>query len=323
MPFSFEPMDFSQIRTYPLKERENKVSCRNFARVPAKIDSFSDFLGMVPPILAGQYYREIIEVISLAHQNGRIVIVTMGAHVIKVGLSPLIIELMRRGIINAIALNGAGSIHDTEIALIGETSEDVARGIKEGNFGMVEETGTFINEAAAVASKLDKGFGEVLGEKLTDAPHSDLSILAQGRKLGIPITVHLAFGSDIIHAHPRARGEDLGKATFNDFRLFCGIVSKIEEGSAIINIGSAVVLPTVIEKAIAIARNQGFPVRGFMGVTLDFIRHYRAGYNPVERARELGGKGYYLIGHHELMIPLLTAGLIERQAQMQKDSTGQ
>ncbi|MHC9541764.1 MAG: hypothetical protein AB9903_19835 [Vulcanimicrobiota bacterium] len=323
MPFSFEPMDFSQIRTYPLKERENKVSCQSFARIPEKMNSFSDFMEMMPSILAGQHYREIIEGITLAHQKGRIVIVTMGAHVIKVGLSPLIIELMKSGIINAIALNGAGSIHDSEIALIGETSEDVARGIKEGNFGMVEETGAFINQAAAAAYKCDRGFGEVLGEKLADAPHADLSILAQGRKLGIPVTVHLAFGSDIIHAHPMARGEELGKATFNDFRLFCGIVSKIEEGSVIMNIGSAVVLPTVIEKAIAITRNQGYPVRGFMGVTLDFIRHYRAGYNPVERARELGGKGYYLIGHHELMIPLLTAGILDRLAKSKKDDKGQ
>lgn len=316
-------MDFSQIRTYPLKERENKVSCQSFARIPEKMSSFSDFMEMMPSILAGQHYREIIEGIFLAHQKGRIVIVTMGAHVIKVGLSPLIIELMKRGIINAIALNGAGSIHDSEIALIGETSEDVARGIKEGNFGMVEETGAFINQAAAAAYQSDRGFGEVLGEKLADAPHADLSILAQGRKLGIPVTVHLAFGSDIIHAHPMARGEELGKATFNDFRLFCGIVSKIEEGSVIMNIGSAVVLPTVIEKAIAITRNQGYPVRGFMGVTLDFIRHYRAGYNPVERARELGGKGYYLIGHHELMIPLLTAGILDRLSQSQEGDKGQ
>jgi len=307
-------MDFSQISTYPIKDRDNKVSYRDFASVPERIGSFSDFLTMMPSILAGQQYREIVEALAFAHRNERPVVVTMGAHVIKVGLSPLIIELMKRGIINAIALNGAGSIHDSEIALIGETSEDVARGIKEGNFGMVEETGAFINEAAAEACRHDSGFGEALGDMLAGAPHEDLSILAQGRKLGIPVTVHLAFGSDIIHAHPRARGEDLGKATFNDFRLFCGVVSKIVEGSVLMNIGSAVVLPTVIEKAIAISRNQGFPVKGFMGVTLDFIRHYRAGYNPVERARELGGKGYYLVGHHELMIPLITAGLLERLA---------
>jgi hypothetical protein len=311
MAFSFEPLEFGTLKTYPLRERKNKVTSKDFARPYVEGSSFSAFLDTIPPILAGGDYREIVKAVIAAHRAELPVVVAMGAHVIKVGLSPLIIDLMKRGIINAVALNGAGSIHDAEIALIGETSEDVSLGIQTGTFGMVEETGRIVNEAAISAFESNRGLGEVLGRRLVGEPMADMSILAQGFTLGVPVTVHIAFGSDIVHGHPAARGEALGGATFNDFRLFCGIVSKLREGSVLMNIGSAVLLPTVIEKALAIARNMGHPVKGFIGVTMDFIRNYRSGLNPVQRARDLDGKGYTLIGHHELMVPLLAAGIIE------------
>lgn len=311
MSFRFKPIDFSAIKTYPISQRKNKVTYRSFAKPPVPGASFSAFFESVPSILAGSDYREIVDRVVIAYRGGKCIILTMGAHVIKVGLSPVIIDLMRRGVINAVALNGAGSIHDAEIALIGETSEDVSFGIREGNFGAVDETGAFLGEAADEACEKDLGFGEVLGERLKSAPFARFSILAAGRELGIPVTVHVAIGSDIVHIHPKARGESYGKATFNDFKLFCGVVSNMTEGSVIINAGSAVILPTIIEKAMSVARNQGFPVQGFTGVTLDFIRHYRATWNPVRRGEELGGKGFYLVGHHELMIPLLAAGIIE------------
>lgn len=318
MSFDFEPLDFSSIRTYPLASRRNKVTFRDFAKPPLPRCSFSEFLQSIPGILAGSDYREVVECIVQAHRNGKCVILTMGAHVIKVGLSPIVIDMMKRKIINAVAMNGAGGIHDTEVALIGETSEDVSAGIIEGNFGMVEETGRLICESASLAYEQDKGLGEILGERLVEAPFSELSVLAQGKKLGIPITIHIAIGSDIVHMHPEARGEAFGKASFNDFRLFCGVVSKISEGSVIINAGSAVILPTVIEKALSVTRNKGFPVQGFTGVNLDFNRHYRSLWNPVRRAKELGGKGFYLIGHHEFLIPLLTAGIIQK---LEEDSS--
>lgn len=312
MSFNFEPLDFAAVKTRPLTSRTNKVSTKDFAKIPASGCSFSDFLQTIPSILAGADFKEVVDSFVNAHRLGRCVLFTMGAHVIKVGLSPIIIELMRRGIINAVAMNGAGSIHDTEIALIGATSEDVSEGIKEGNFGMVDETGALIAEAARLAWEQGRGFGQVLGEKLVDAPFAGLSIMAQAARLGIPVTIHIALGSDIVHMHPAARGDAYGAASFNDFRLICGIISTITEGSIIFNAGSAVILPTVIEKGLSITRNMGYPVRGFVGVTCDFNKHYRSEWNPVRRARELGGKGYYFIGHHEFLIPLLAAGVIEK-----------
>jgi len=312
MTFDFSPIDLAALHTYPLKDRHNRVTCADFASPPGRgAMSFASFLDMIPPILAGRDYRVVVEAIAEAHMNRHPVVVTMGAHVINVGLSPVIIALMRRGIINAVAMNGAGSIHDTEIALVGGTSEDVAQGLKDGNFGMVDETGRVINEAARTACQQKRSFGEVLGENLSGAPFDAQSILVQGRRLGIPVTIHIALGSDIVHTHPQADGHYLGGASFHDFRLFCGVMAKVRAGSVVINIGSAVVMPTVIEKGIAVARNLGHPVSGFTGVTLDFNRHYRSNLNPVHRARDLEGKGIYLVGHHEIMLPLIAAGVVD------------
>lgn len=312
MSFEFKPLDFSNVNTYSIKTRKSKVTYKDFAGLYKKGGSFASFIDGIPGILAGKQIDEIVKALVYAYNEKRCIVFSMGAHVIKVGLSPIIIDLMKRGLINAIALNGAGSIHDAEIAMAGETSEDVAGGLKDGSFGMADETGKLLNDAANIAAKTDRGFGEVIGDKLSGLPYEELSIIAQARKLGIPVTIHISIGSDIIHMHPEARGDFLGNASFNDFKLFCGIISRVTEGSVIVNIGSAVVLPTVIEKAIAVARNQGFPVTGFVGVNMDFNRHYRSNLNPVQRAKDLGGKGYYLIGHHELLVPLLAACIIEK-----------
>jgi hypothetical protein len=312
MSFDFTPLDLTRLHTYPLKERENRVTCSSFAAPPPPgALSVASLLDMIPPVLAGQEYRQVVEALVGAYRKKLPVVITMGAHLIKVGLSPILIHLMERGIISAVAMNGAGSIHDTEISVIGGTSEDVSHGLKEGNFGMVFETGHIINDAARRACQEKRGFGDTLGEMLAGTPHEAQSILARGKKLGIPVTIHIALGSDIIHTHPEASGEYLGSASFYDFRLFCGVMAQVGEGSVIMNIGSAVVMPTVIEKGIAVARNLGYPVRGFTGVTLDFNRHYRSNLNPVQRARDLEGNGIYLVGHHELTVPLIAAGVLD------------
>ncbi|MBM3464737.1 MAG: hypothetical protein FJX76_21780 [Armatimonadetes bacterium] len=309
MTHQFEPLDFSQIRTYPLDERASRVRTADFARPLPPGSTLRDYLDSLPDILLGRDFRAVVDALAHAHRHGKVVLVAMGAHVIKVGLSPIIIDLMERGVISALALNGAGAIHDSELVLSGQTSESVADGIKAGNFGMVTETGEFINAATADAQARGIGLGQALGEKLlgTDSPRKSLSILAAGARLGIPVTVHLAIGGDIHHTHPSTRGDAMGAATFEDLRLLCGVMAHVGEGSVVMNVGSAVVLPVVLEKAFAAARNLGHPVEKFTGVTMDFQQHYRSNLNPVSRARELGGRGYTIIGHHELMLGLLAA----------------
>ncbi|NDD29225.1 MAG: hypothetical protein EB084_13255 [Proteobacteria bacterium] len=316
MAYRFTPLDFGQVKTYPLAERANKVRSEDFAQPLPAGSTMRDFISSLPDILVGRDFRAVVEALASAACNGRVVLWAMGAHVIKCGLSPLIIDLMERGVISAIALNGAGAIHDVELALAGQTSESVADGIKAGNFGMVTETGEFINAATAAAHAEKKGLGEMLGRALiaADPPLLSRSILATGVRLGIPVTIHVAVGGDIHHTHPSTRGDHMGHATFEDFRLLCGVMSHVGEGSVVMNMGSAVVLPVVLEKAFAAARNLGHPVEGFTGVTMDFIQHYRSNLNPVSRARELNGKGYAITGHHEIMLPLLAAAVIDRMA---------
>lgn len=314
MPYRFTPLDFGQIKTYPLAERSNKVRVEEFARPLPPGSSLAQFIDALPDILLGRDFRAVIDAIARAHVNGHVVLWAMGAHVIKCGLSPIIIDLMERGIISAIALNGAGSIHDVELSMAGQTSENVADGIRAGNFGMVTETGEFINAATELAYREKKGLGEMLGRALLDKrpPMVLRSILAAGVRLGIPVTVHISFGGDIHHTHPSTRGDAMGWATFEDFRLICGVMAAVGKGSVVMNVGSAVVLPVVLEKAFAAARNLGHKVEEFTGVTMDFIQHYRSNLNPVSRAKELGGRGYTITGHHEIMIPLLAASVVER-----------
>jgi hypothetical protein len=267
----------------------------------------------LPSILAAKDLKEIIERIAAAVREGKEVILAMGAHPIKVGLSPIIIDLMRRGIISAVALNGAGIIHDSETAMVGMTSEDVAEGLGQGRFGMAEETASFLNKAVSKGAEKGWGIGRSVGSALCDAafPYNNTSILASAFMLGIPATVHVAIGTDIIHVHPTFDPSAVGKASHIDFRTFAALVANLKEG-VFINLGSAVILPEVFLKALTLVRNLGHKVDDFTAINMDFIRHYRPMTNVVGRPVKDGGKGYHITGHHELMFPLLAAAVIER-----------
>ena len=327
---AYSQLDLSTVKTYSVRERENKVATEEFGKVVPPQSTFAQFWDSLPDILAGRELRAVVEAIVRAKRNERPVIITMGAHVIKVGLSPLLIDWMQRGVISAIATNGAGAVHDTEIARFGVTSEDVGAGIKTGLFGMARETGEFINGAAKRAQSTSSGFGETLGEMLWEedadpnasrstlgAPYNHLSLLAQGKKCGVPVTIHVAIGSDIPHPQPSHDGAATGAATWADFKIFANVMKDLR-GGVLLNLGSSVLLPTIIEKSLAVCRNLGHDVGDFTGVNLDFIQHYRSNWNPVRRANELTdgqGRGIALTGHHELLIPLLVAAVNEELSQ--------
>ena len=317
MTSRYRPIDLSRVTTYPLGERKNKVTIGDFAIPGSPGATFRDFLAILPHILAGTSFREVVSAIVQAHQDGRPVILAMGAHVIKCGLSLIVIDLMERGIITAVAMNGAGPIHDFEIALIGETSEDVADGLRTGMFGMVEETGRLINEAIREGAEQDLGMGEAIGRKIIamGTPYERYSILAAGVRLGVPTTAHVAVGTDIIHMHPRADGAAIGKTSFHDFRLLASIVADLGHGGVYLNLGSAVILPEVFLKALTMARNLGHEVIDFTTVNLDMYQHYRPVQNVVKRPSLDGGKGYAITGHHELIIPLLAQAVLEELGQ--------
>ncbi|MHB2018454.1 MAG: GSU2086 family protein [Candidatus Xenobia bacterium] len=313
MPYDIAPLDLSLVRTYPLGERRNKVREGDFARVWEGGGTLARFIDSLPEILAARDLKAVARAIAEAVRQEQMVLLFMGAHVLKVGLAPILIDLLERGVLRGIALNGAGIVHDVEVALVGQTSEDVAAGIKAGTFGMVTETGVFLNSAAEFAAREGIGLGEAVGRCLHEAQpdHVERSLLAAAWRCRVPVTVHLAIGGDINHTHPNARGEHLGAATFHDFRLLCGLMAQVRPGAVLLNVGSAVVLPVVMEKAIAVARNLGHAVEGFTGVNMDFHQHYRSNLNPVSRAKELGGHGFALTGHHEIMVPLLAAAVLE------------
>lgn len=308
-----KPLSFQDVKRTSLMDRKSKVSRIDFAKVVPPGSSAALFLDSFPHILAGSDFRKISEALVNAKMKKLPIIWCMGAHVTKVGLTPILIDLMEQQFISAIALNGAGIIHDVEVALAGKTSEDVPEALETGTFGMALETAKFINEATLNAYENHQGLGESIGAKLVreSPPYLKESLLASAFLKKIPVTVHVAIGGDIVHMHPEASGEALGAASFRDFQIFCGVISKVAPGSVILNIGSAVVLPVVIEKAIAVSRNLGYPVEGFIGVNFDFIAHYRSQLNPVERAKTLKGEGYQLIGHHEILIPLLALAIKE------------
>lgn len=309
----YEAIDLSKVKTYSIKKRKNKVNKNDFAGVYKKGSSFKNFIKTLPDILAGKNFKEIVSAIINAKKKNKPVLVSMGAHVIKCGLSPIIIDLIKNKIISGIALNGAGSVHDVELAFCGITSEDVFEGMKTGKFGMAKETGCFLNKSAEEAALKNMGLGERIGQKLLEenAPYNNISVLANAYKNNVPVTVHLAIGTDINHMHPSCFGEYLGKSTFYDFKIFVNLVKDLGGGGVLINFGSAVVLPVIIEKAVTIVRNLGYNVSDFTGVNFDFIKHYRSDMNLVQRVKYLGGKGYFIAGHHELMIPLLFAAVKE------------
>lgn len=306
-------VDLSKIRTIHLNARKCKVTVKDFADTGKKGSKFIDFYDSLPDILAVKNLKAVVNDIVAAHKKKKMVILMMGAHVIKCGLAPLIIDLMKRGVIKSIALNGAGIIHDTEVAMIGRTSEDVGEGIVDGSFGMAEETASFINGAINYGFRNGLGIGEALGSRILKSRFScnGSSILAQGYKLGVPVTVHVAIGTDIIHQHPSAVGMAIGEGSLLDFKNFIYSVSKLEGGVAI-NAGSAVVLPEVFLKAVTVARNLGYKLDKFTTANFDMMSQYRPHQNVISRPTSKGGRGYSIIGHHEIMLPLLYRSIIEK-----------
>ena len=304
-------IDTSKIKSYSLKGRESKVRINDFSKPHAKGGSFREFFSSLPDILAAKHLKDVAAAVVQARKDERPVMLGMGAHSIKVGLNPVIIDLMERGIVTSLSLNGAGIIHDFELAFIGQTSEDVDKEILSGAFGMAEETGSMLNEAIASAGK-DEGIGAAVGRMIHagDFPYKDKSLLATGHRLGVPVTVHVAIGTDIIHMHPSFDGRATGEAAYRDFLAFCSLVSELE-GGVYINLGSAVLLPEIFLKAVTLVRNLGQPLRHFTTVNMDFVQHYRPNTNVVRRPTQGGGKGFAITGHHEIMLPLLAAAVIE------------
>lgn len=305
------PLSFSGLETYSLFERPSKVGLQDNAVPFAPGSPFADFLQSLPKQLAAKDFIEFVDRCADVVSQKKSLLVGIGAHVIKVGLNPLLIDLMERGIITGLAVNGACVVHDTEMALAGKTSEDVDAVLGAGKFGMAKETGEVVNQVLN-QRKADVGFGEALGDFLLEnkAPHADCSLFATARRCGIPVTVHVAIGTDIVHVHPSANGAAIGAGTYYDFQVFCRLVSALE-GGAYINIGSAVLLPEVFLKALTVVRNLGHTVSRFTTANFDFLRQYRALTNVVCRPVAGAGKGYHFTGHHELMIPLLAAALKE------------
>lgn len=315
--YDLPQLPFDGITTYSLQERKNLVDCRDFVSLGRWQES-GDFRDLLPHLLKAQELLAVVEAVLLAWDRGRPVIAALGGHVIKCGLSPLIIDLMRRGIIRAVALSGAGAIHDYELALQGKTSEDVREGIREGRFGMAQETAQQINEAIAGRVNEEIGIGEALGAEISHRtlPFRELSLLAIGYELAIPVTVHVAIGTDIVHMHPSADGGSMGQGSLNDFRLLTSAMAALDGGGCYLNVGSAVLLPEVFLKALTLLRNLGHPMEDFVTVNLDMLQHYRPTVNVVSRPHQGGaGKGYALTGHHEIMLPLIYFLLISRLNQ--------
>lgn len=316
--YSIEPLVLGEVRTYPLASRKSKVNVREFAKPASTNTSLTKFLDSLPHILAAESLRQLLSAVHAARKQRRTILWGMGGHVIKVGLGPVLVDLMGRGFVSGIAMNGAALIHDFEIALAGNTSEDVEAALGEGEFGMAEETGKYLNEIAKLAQRIRIGYGEAAGQFLNsgviEAKHSESSVLAAAHKRRIPVTVHLAIGTDIPHMHPAADGAALGYATHRDFRLFCALTQQMHPGGVYLNWGSAVLLPEVFLKAVSVARNLGVPLRPITTANFDFIQHYRPLQNVVKRPTASGRKGpesrgFAITGHHELMLPLVAAAL--------------
>ena len=306
------PISLDEVKSYPLKKRHSKVKVDDFGDAWQPGGSMNRWLESLPKILAGNDFTEIVDRFVRAAASGKTIILAMGAHAIKVGLNPIILDLLNRRILSSIAMNGAGIIHDAEVAMVGCTSEDVSEQIGTGKFGMAEETGKLLNAAISEGAKQGHGIGRSVGAMLIreNFPYNRYSLLARAFELDIPVTVHVAIGTDIIHFHPNVDGASIGKASHLDFRIFARLVSTLEEG-VFINLGSAVILPEVFLKALTLVRNLGYQARDFTTVNMDFIRHYRPMTNVVHRPTLDGGKGYNLVGHHEIMFPLLAAAVLE------------
>jgi hypothetical protein len=313
--YRVQPLDLSGLKTIPIAERGGKVRTSDFATPYSRGSGIAGWIGSLPKILAGDSFRSAVNALVQARAAGKPILWGMGGHVIKCGLAPVLADLMRRGFATAFAMNGSTAIHDFEIAIAGQTSEDVEAVLPDGRFGSAEETGREMNEAIAAAARDSLGMGEALGASLAhiaDPAYAAYSLLYQAYEHAIPVTVHVAIGTDTPHTHPAADAAAIGAATHRDFRLFCSLVAEMNGGGVYLNVGSAVVLPEVFLKAVSTVRNLGAPLAEFTTINLDFLQHYRPKVNVVERPHaKAGGRGIALTGHHELMVPLLAAALIE------------
>ncbi len=303
----YRQTDLGKVRMHPFENRKSKVLVEDFASVFAAGGGFKEFIDSLPNILKGKDLRDVVEEIVSSRRGKKPVIWMIGAHVIKCGLNPILIDLMERDFISHLAMNGAGAIHDSEVALWGKTSEDVLENLENGSFGMSEDTGRFVNGAASKAMAEKLGYGESLGRELHQikAENLNLSLLAVGYRLSIPVTVHVALGTDIVHQQPTAEGAAFGDSSYRDFKIFTASLENIE-GGAVLNVGSAVIMPEVFLKALCVVRNLGHKAQDFMTVNFDMIDHYRTKVNVVDRPT---ARGFSIIGHHEIMIPLLAAAV--------------
>jgi len=314
----FAEIDLTNLRTYPMSDLARKVESEAFVepvfstrlrgRATGRV-SFSDFADSLPNLLAARDLREFSRIIANAVRDKKALIMMFGGHIIKTGLAPLLIDWMQRGYITALATHGAGAIHDTEIALFGRTSEDVVEGLADGSFGMSRDTADFINNAIKDAKHAQLGYGEALAQALLEAkaPNAELSILSASLKSNVPLTVHIAIGTDIVHQHLSADGAAIGRASLKDFRIFAAQVAKLNKGAVVMNLGSAVILPEVFLKALTIVRNLGYPAHNFNAANFDMFTHYRPMQNVLIRPTLTGGHKFNFCGHHEIMIPLLFA----------------
>jgi hypothetical protein len=314
--YSIKPIDFTHISTYPLESRKSKVAAGMFGKGMDGSENLLGFVSKLPQILAGQSLRNLIRALLYARSSSKPIIWGLGGHVVKVGLGPVINDLMRSGFVTGIAMNGSAAIHDFEVALSGATSEEVEDQIGQGRFGMARETGEYINSGIEEAAADHIGLGEGLGRFITNGTKKNLafryqpiSILAEAYSLKIPVTVHVAIGTDIIHAHPQASGIALGETTYHDFQLFCSMAKELDGGGVYLNVGSAVVLPEVFLKAVSVVRNLGHRLEEFTTANLDFIQHYRPMQNVLKRPTQNSGQSIALTGHHEIMVPLIAAAL--------------
>ena len=310
MPFPYEEFDLTGVKTYPLGSRPSKAQHADFARPWDPATGMPGWLAALPNVLAARDFRDVVAAVQRARHDGRGIVWALGAHVIKTGLGLVLIDLMERGFVSAVALNGAGLIHDVEVALAGATSEDVDAALGPGQFGMAEETGRVLNEVVAAGVTRGLGLGQSVAEHLAHLrpPFAHASLVAACARLRVPLTVHVGIGTDITHMHPAASGEAIGAGSLRDFRYFTSHVAKLE-GGVFLNCGSAVVLPEVFLKAVALVRNRGLSLEGLTTANFDFLRMYRPETNVVRRPVAGIGRGYSITGHHELMLPLLAAAL--------------
>ena len=306
-----QEIDLTSLHTYALVERRSKVTTRLEGRAPWAGMTMADFIDGLPAVLKADELKAVARAIVNAREIGKPVIAMLGGHVIKTGCSPILADLAAKGYIQHFASNGSAAVHDAELALCGHTSEDVAASLDDGSFGMAADTALLINDAAKRAVRMNEGFGEAVGAMLEKkkTPHLDRALLVRSHRLKIPYTLHVALGTDIVHQHPSANGAAIGEASLRDFRIFAHTVSRLGQGGVAINLGSAVIMPEVFLKALAVARNLGHDVSRFITANFDMIQHYRPRVNIVERPVLKGGKGYALTGHHEIMIPLLAAAV--------------